>query len=346
MPELKDREIFSAGTWNGLDFDKNDLEEIAENYDKLSDEHKVPLKFGHNKDQKVTDGQPAIGWVSRVYVNGTKLFADFSDVPKVVFNAIKNKLYRTVSIELLFGVKKDGTRFNHILDAVALLGADKPAVSNLADLDALLATRANFDGGRRLVFETIAGSVKTLDDEEEDDMPISEEKFNKLVASVDELGTKIDEKDKEIDELKKENDSLKAKNQKFTEDKESEKVKTARDDVNQVLDAAVKQKTLTPAGREAFEKQFGVDDDEQVVKIDLDNVKAMFSVKKINDDKENALDKDKDDENLDNPEEELFSLVNKNMAETGEEKFEVAFMRVAKANPKLHKAYLDLNGEV
>src|SRR5690606_25974082 len=100
MPELRDREIFAVGKWNGLEFTEADLDDIVANFDRLKDIHKVPLKFGHNDEQPITDGQPAIGWVSRVYRKGKKLLADFSDVPSVVVEAIKKKLYRTVSVEL------------------------------------------------------------------------------------------------------------------------------------------------------------------------------------------------------------------------------------------------------
>jgi hypothetical protein len=157
MPDLKGREIFAIGKWNNMTFSENDLDDIVENFERLNSIHRVPLKFGHNKEQQVTDGQPAIGWVSKVFRQGGKLYADFTDMPKSVFEAIKNKLYRTVSVELLFDVDHDGNRYDHVLDAVALLGADHPAVNTLADLDALLASRATFSGGQRMSFETIAG---------------------------------------------------------------------------------------------------------------------------------------------------------------------------------------------
>jgi hypothetical protein len=160
MPDLKGREIFAVGKWNGMEFDETDLDDIVQNFERLTEIHRVPLKFGHNKEQKITDGQPAIGWVSKVFRQGGKLYADFVDMPRTVFEAIKNKLYRTVSVELLFDVDHDGNRYDHVLDAVALLGADHPAVNTLKDLDALLASRTEFTGGQRMSFETIAGKRK------------------------------------------------------------------------------------------------------------------------------------------------------------------------------------------
>ena len=111
--ELKGREIFAVGVWNDMEFSGADLDDIVSNFNKLGDTHKVPLKFGH--DANHSDGQPAIGWVSRLFKEGNKLFADFSDMPRTVFEAIKNKLYRTVSIEIRYNVIQICSRKLHII---------------------------------------------------------------------------------------------------------------------------------------------------------------------------------------------------------------------------------------
>ena len=345
MPhELKGREIFAVGEWNGIEFTDTDLDDIVANFDKLKDQHRVPLKFGHDSDKHVPDGQPAIGWISRIFKQGEKLFADFSDMPRTVFEAIKNKLYRTVSIELLFNVDSDGNRFNHVLDAVALLGADHPAVSSLADLDALLATRTRFSGGHRVAFRTIAGTSKKLKKEDEP-MPLEKKDVENLINEAMEPVVA------ENVQLKKDLDAEKVKTAKFASDKADdekkaleEKVKLSRKAVADVLDAAVRSKSLTPAFREVYEKQIGLADDERVLEIDVEEVKKLFSIKDDDAGKPIGLHKS-DDENTDDPEEKLMSLVNKSRAETGKT-FNEAFTLVAAANPELHRAYLDANGEV
>lgn len=345
MPELKDREIFAVGKWNGLEFDESDLDDIVANFEKLKDVHKPFLKFGHNDEQKITDGQPAIGWVSRVYRNGKKLFADFSDVPNVVYEAIKNKLYRTVSVELLFGVDHKDRRYNHVLDAVALLGADHPAVNTLDDLANLLAARTSFSGGRRVVFETVAGKKTSIDPtKEEDDMPISEEAFNKLQASVDKLVEKTEAQDKELSTLRRENAELKSEKEDFAKKERESKIKMARDAVNALLDGAVKDKKMTPAVRETYAKQIGVDDDERVQEIDLDQVKLMCGATKGTDASQQGRTGGDDVSTDESAEDQLYQKTRENMATTGEKDFSVAFSRVCAANPKLHKEYLDSNG--
>jgi len=347
--ELKGREIFATGKWNDMDFTVEDLNDIVDNFGKLKDKHFVPLKFGHGPDHEADKdimGQPAIGWISRVFREGHKLFADFSDLPQTVFEVIKNKLYRTVSIELLFNVDNDGNKFNHVLDAVALLGTDHPAVNSLADLDALLATRTRFTGGHRVAFETTAGKGKTVvtkivNEEYELDKKEVQELVDTAVAPLKDANAQLTK------DLKTATDA----NAQFIADKADDEkkaaeadVKVARTAVTEVLDAAVRLKTLTPALRETYELQIGVNDDARVIKIKLDEVKAMFKVPE--DTKQTGFHKsaDDDDDDVTDPEAKLEALTFKNMAENGKDDFRACFMRVAKANPKLHKAYLDSNG--
>lgn len=343
--ELKGREIFAVGKWNDMEFTVDDLNDIVDNFGKLKDKHFVPLKFGHEPDHKPDKdimGQPAIGWISRVFRQGEILFADFADMPRTVFEVIKNKLYRTVSIELLFNVDDDGNKFNHVLDAVALLGTDHPAVTSLADLDALLATRTSFTGGHRAVFETIAGKQKPLIKDEEFELD------KKEVQEMVDAATKplADANDELRSELKAEKDKV----AKFTSDAADAekqaaeaKVKSSRKEVTEVLDAAVRAKTLDPATREVYEKQIGVDDDVRVVAINLEEVKVMFKVPE--DTKQTGLHKDADEDDVTDAEAKLMALTRKNQADTGEASFAVSFERVCAANGKLHKAYLDANGE-
>lgn len=135
-------EIFSAGTWNGDEFTVADLEEIARNFETLKPLGlKPPLKFGHDDDQNLLgqdDGAPAIGWVDSLEVAGEKLIATFADVPELVAELIRANRYRRVSSEIYFRIKKDGKEIGKALKAVALLGADIPAVTNLQDLAAFL----------------------------------------------------------------------------------------------------------------------------------------------------------------------------------------------------------------
>jgi len=202
------------------------------------------------------------------------------------------------------------------------------------------------------MFETIAGKKagEVVNDnhfviiDEEGDMPLE---MKDVEAMLDKkMKPVMDENAKLQVDLKasqSEVTKLKADSDKRESDEKEAAVKLARKNVTDILDDAVKQKSLTPAAREVYEEQAGVADDERVVKIDLAKIKVLFSVSK--DDKQTGMHKSGDDE-TDDPEAEMMALTRKNMADTGEKDFTVAFALVSTANPKLHLEYLNANGEV
>ena len=134
---------------------------------------KVPLKLGHNDEQPVTDGQPALGWVTAMEVVGDKLVADFDHIPPVLMEAFDKKLYRNVSIELDFDVVHKDTAYDFVITAVALLGADMPAVNVLNDLGALMSRncytpQSDYSAGRGMTFSSVSRSRgNTMTPEEE-----------------------------------------------------------------------------------------------------------------------------------------------------------------------------------
>jgi hypothetical protein len=349
MPDLKGREIFAIGKWNNMTFSENDLDDIVENFERLNSIHRVPLKFGHNKEQQVTDGQPAIGWVSKVFRQGGKLYADFTDMPKSVFEAIKNKLYRTVSVELLFDVDHDGNRYDHVLDAVALLGADHPAVNTLADLDALLASRATFSGGQRMSFETIAGKrTKDTQPSNSEDSFMDKAELKQFVAeAIDEATSPLKA---ELERVTKERDALQVKDAEREKEKAAfeakqrkERIVATRKSVTHLLDTAVREKHMTPAMREIYAEQIGVDDDDRVLEIEIDKVRKMCSVEKTSRDNDEGRRRTKLES--EDAGKELTNLTYAFMAEHNEVNFTRALSTVARMNPDLHREYLDSNVE-
>lgn len=134
--DLKDKEIFAVGIWNGVTITEKDLEEIEKNYYILKDQLKPPLKLGHriNLNQKTKDGEPALGWVTSVKKVGQKLIASFRKLPEIVYKAIQKGGYRTVSSEVFKNYTNNGKSYGKVLAGVALVGADLPAVTTLQDL--------------------------------------------------------------------------------------------------------------------------------------------------------------------------------------------------------------------
>jgi len=140
--ELKDIqgvEIFSAGVWNGDRYTNDDLDEMVRAFNANKETLKPSLKLGHDDGQGILqkDGYPAAGWISNLYRKGSKLLADFIDIPEKVYELIKRGAYRKVSAEIYWDTRINDKVYGRMLAAVALLGADMPAVSNLSDMLAL-----------------------------------------------------------------------------------------------------------------------------------------------------------------------------------------------------------------
>lgn len=102
------KEVFRAGTWtdskgNSRVWTEKDLDSIVasfnENEGKNSLGRRVPLVPGHPE----TD-TPAVGWVTKVWRNGKKLFAEFGNVIEKAQNAIEQMAFRDVSIAISNGV--------------------------------------------------------------------------------------------------------------------------------------------------------------------------------------------------------------------------------------------------
>ena len=129
-------EIFSTGIWNGDKYNAEDLDNMVSNFDNVGFE--PPVKIGHNEEQpELKDGQPALGYVDKIYTAGSKLLANFKELPKKVYEAIKRGNYKRVSSEIYWNYRADDKSFNRVLKAVALLGAEIPAVTNLESITGL-----------------------------------------------------------------------------------------------------------------------------------------------------------------------------------------------------------------
>lgn len=150
MANIKNVEIMRAGTWNGDKFTLEHIKSLAENFLKAG--YDVPVKLGHTK----LAGAPAYGWLKNVRAQGDRLFADFTDVPGEIVDMIRKKMFNHVSSEIYYNLTRDGKTLNRALKAVALLGAEIPAVAGLkplsdsdfnfdADCDSVMAFEQDLD---------------------------------------------------------------------------------------------------------------------------------------------------------------------------------------------------------
>lgn len=338
-----DAEIFAVGTWNGMPFTQEDLANIAKTFDTLGERMRVALKLGHNDEQKKTDGEPALGWVDKVWVQGEKLMARLTDLPDVVYEAIKKKLYRNVSVELSMDVDHKGTKYPYVLTGVALLGADVPAVNTLKDLKHYMSRNADFSVGRHAVFSAIAGNTKG-----EGNM----DPIEKLTAQVADLTAKFATLSAQNATLTATNAEQAARIAKFEADKKADdaaaaKAKTdaKRKEVTALFEAAVKDGSLIPAQREHFSKLLNIDDDAAVNALNIENVKLLLAGQKKGQFKSQGAGQgstttdDKEGDDME-PSQQLAKAVAEVRIKNPELDFMAAQRMVFSANPELARAYI------
>lgn len=340
-------EIFAEGRWNGYAFSLTHLEFIAKTFADLGDRHKVPLKLGHNKEQPLTDGMFAIGWVDDVWVEAGKLMARFVDVPEIVFKAITSNLYRKVSIELDLDVTHKGKHYDYVLSAVALLGSELPAVNTLKDISHYVAERAEFSSKGRLSFTALDNYGNVL--KEANIMSITKEEMEaRLAAQKAELTANFERQQQgETSKLEQELQAEKEKTAKFErEAKEREqaqakqKIEMARKEVTGILDKGVKDMTITAAQKESYVKLFGVDNDEQVANIDKDELKKLVGADTKKFSKEHTMSEGDDTRQFADAGDQLDFMVKQYQDDHPNVNYSVALERVLYINPELAKEHM------
>ena len=335
-------ELFAVGKWNGQKFTLTDLNEIVDNFNYISSANYVPLKLGHDEDQPLTDGEPQLGEVSRIWVDkgkdgDYKLMGELIDLPMIVYNAIKKKLYKKVSIELDLGVSYKSKFMKYVLKGVALLGASLPAVNTLADLQAYMSTRTSLFSSNKNV---LCFSKSNFNINQSEFKTMNEEEYKAKIAQLEteNLGLKT--------EVKTKSDSLAtftAEQKKREEDEKKQAVLTARSTVTALFEKAVTDKCITPAQRDQFTKVLNVNDDEAVVNINVDEVKkliasegetALFTKGKARSN-DNHDERNNDDAGADLTA-KAYEIQNANNGMN----FESALKRAMQANPELAKEHM------
>jgi len=224
--DIKEVEIFKTGTHNGNKFTSEDLTEMAKNFELLKSENpdfSLPIKIGH--DNAFGDGAPAAGWMTNIRKVGDKLFADLVDIPETIYKFIKNKGFRSRSVEIITNFKdRAGKVIGKVLSAIALLGMTMPAV-NLRDAGRFLhGDTFNGEDHQKVTIE-FSDEPENKKEEATDKMPEEEKKENK-----DEVKEEVEEKEeveseepaaKEEEEPKAEPE---AKEEKLAKDEDSQLV--------------------------------------------------------------------------------------------------------------------------
>jgi len=138
-------ELVSVGTWDASTgrstITPDDLTAAVQAFsDNLV--NKPPVKIGHTDPRFADgnhDGAPAFGWIENIRTSpdGQKLLGDLVGVPAKLAE-IMPAAFRRRSIEMAYGYRTAaGKVYRAVVTGLALLGAQAPAVRNLADVVAL-----------------------------------------------------------------------------------------------------------------------------------------------------------------------------------------------------------------
>lgn len=135
---LRDIELVRVGEWAAstgpVGITRADLAAmVAAHADPEVD--RAAIRIGHVDPR--FDGEPALGWVENLRVDGDVLRGDLVEVPAMLAELIP-RAFRRRSVEIAWQVRTPGGR-QHVaaLAGLALLGVQPPAVKGLADVAAL-----------------------------------------------------------------------------------------------------------------------------------------------------------------------------------------------------------------
>jgi len=336
MPEetySAEMEIFAEGNWNGDAYTAADLQGIADNFNELKDTLKPGLKLGH-RDLK---GQPSLGLIDSLKVQGQKLVASVKDIPKIVHDAIQRKLYRNVSSELYQDYESNGKRYPLALKAVALLGSDIPAVNSLDDLQAYFAQ----EGVRSVCFELDAKDASKLKKPEVSNMGDE--------TAIKEFEKQIADKDAAIAAEKTAREAAETKLKEF-EQKQADGEKAAKlAEVREFCESAVKAGKLTPALRDKILPKEGnvlvFSETERTFSLPFATFKEVFEGMKVLafDEKGNVIDPDKKNQ-AENTGAEVDKRAKALVSESKVKTYSEAVRKVLQDDPQLAKDYMNCTG--
>lgn len=267
--EVKDMEIFFAGKHKGDNYTNEDVQEVADNFNKFKGKIRPKLKITHGESQKTLAGLASYGDVTSVFTklkDGVNhLFADFVNVPNEVVAWIKNRRFPERSSEIYSAIPIDGAGQKNVLRNVSLLGHEPPAVKGLELITALSdegeykTIVINFNeskpkqkegGDTDMGNEVLELQITKLKEENEAlnkklaaiDDEAEKKKFQDQIDAKDEEITKLTEANKKIEDLEKEATAGKEATDKLTKLQEQ----TKKADIDSSIESLKKDGHILP----------------------------------------------------------------------------------------------------
>jgi hypothetical protein len=193
---LDNVEVFSVGTWNGDPYSEHDLDQMVSAFHELRSSWEPAAKAGHEDGQEKDGmmsrlfGVPALGYVDQLARKGGKLIARFKDMPRRFAGLVKAGTYKKISSEVYWNYKNPATGkvYPRVLKAVAFLGADVPAVTNLKEIEALFSVK---DNGALVAYDDAKNEFRAYEQEycgEAYVAPMQTRKLDKATVKYSESG--------------------------------------------------------------------------------------------------------------------------------------------------------------
>jgi hypothetical protein len=247
MTTIPNVELFATGIWKGSGgstaVTDSDLDQIVASYTELG---KTPgfqpfLKLGHAESQRFfgqRKGAPNLGFVENIRRAGNKIVGDFVNVPQALVDLIRNRRYNSVSIELYPSYEFGGKLYHNVLYAVALLGAELPAVKGLKELASSLFEDDPFEGGKgeTTLFEECLMTTFT---QEQLDTLVGAARTQERTAVTTQFQEQVNTLTRERDEARGERDRSQGALRTFESDQH-------RRECERMVDEAIKDGKLLP----------------------------------------------------------------------------------------------------
>ena len=285
--KLKDVEVFGTGEWNKHKITDEDLDNIVNGTNEIIDQLKPKVKLGHDDKQEILQksGLPAGGWITKLKKVGDKILVDIKEVPKVLYQLVKNGAYKRISSEILYDYTEPSTKkkYKKVLSAIAFLGADLPAVTNLKDIAALY----DADENANLIIYEKEKMTKKVNNKKgveyimADGLKITELDGKKFVAVED-----YEKLTKEAEEQKgyKEKFEAEQKKSKESEEKLNKISKEKREaEIKTFINAHCSEKDMQflPKQKEVLMALIGSTSDEKKIKFTVDNKETELSQREL-----------------------------------------------------------------
>ncbi len=259
--KINEVEIMRTGTFNPggaakgrkVTITETDLEEMVTSFNEL-----VPvggftpvLKLGHAEAQRFIgqgSGAPNLGIIEKIWREGAKVLANFVNVPDAVVDLIRQKRFNNVSVEIVPSMEFDGKTFANVLTAVALLGAELPAVKGLKELSAAVFTQATvtpISADNTVSYEWETEPMPDTKLTQEQHEALLEAAVSKATAVAKaEYAAETEKLTAERDEAREAVKTVKAEYAEYTDE-------VARAEAETMVDAAIKAGKLLPKQKDA-----------------------------------------------------------------------------------------------